>query len=179
MDVIETLRSSPVDVVLMDLNLGSGHDGLSAVRSISRSNPLVRVVVITAALDAESMAAARSSGASGYVAKDLPVPDMVDAVRWLAKPGTNRSVFGSRVPKGESLASVHGLTRREVEVLGELKRGRSNLEIASRLGVSVTTVKKHVQQVLNKLGVKSRAQAVARAYQGLESAASARTSGRD
>lgn len=164
-EVLPALESAPVDIVLMDLNLGQGPDGLSAVRSISRSNPGVKVVVVTAALDAETVSAVRRSGARGYVAKDLPVQDIIDAVRWLARPGANQSVFATRVPNGQKMSSVHGLTRREAEVLTELKRGRSNNEIAARLGVSVTTVKKHVQQVLKKLGVKSRTQAVARAHQ--------------
>lgn len=176
-DVIPRLGSAPVDVVLMDLNLGQGPDGLTAVRAISRSYPNVNVVVITAALDSETVAAVRRSGARGYVAKDLPVPEMIEAVRRMAQPGARPSLFSGRTPNGQKMSSVHGLTRREAEVLSELKRGRSNVEIASRLGVSVTTVKKHVQQVLRKLNVTSRTQAVARAHQDGQTTSTLRAAG--
>jgi DNA-binding NarL/FixJ family response regulator len=174
--LLETLAAAPVDVVLMDLDLGQDDDGLAATRAIKKANADVRVIVITASLDAETVGAARRAGASGYLAKDLPVPDMVAAIRRLATPGTNRTVFADYLGPngaagtngsngGRTWSSIRGLTPREKEVLSELKRGRTNREIASRLGVSVTTVNKHVQQVLKKLHVRNRGQAVARLHQ--------------
>lgn len=165
--LLETLATTPVDVVLMDLDLGQDDDGLAATRRIKQAHPKVCVIVITASLDTETVAAARRAGASGYLAKDLPVADMVAAVRRLAKPGAKRTVFAdylgaSTANGGHPWSSIRGLTRRQQEVLAELKRGRTNREIASRLGVSVTTVNKHVQQVLKKLHVRNRGQAVAR-----------------
>jgi DNA-binding NarL/FixJ family response regulator len=167
--LLETLAEAPVDVVLMDLDLGPGQDGLSATRSVKRAHPEVRVIVLTASLETESVAASRVAGASGYLAKDLPVADIVVAVRKLATPGAIRIVFGDHLSattaNGHTTWSgLRGLTRREQEVLAELKRGRTNREIALRLGVSVTTVNKHVQQVLKKLHVRNRGQAVARLH---------------
>jgi DNA-binding NarL/FixJ family response regulator len=167
--LLETLAAAPVDVVLMDLDLGPNQDGLTATRAVKRAHPEVRVIVLTASLETETVAASRVAGASGYLAKDLPVADMVAAVRKLAAPGAIRIVLGDHLgvtaANGGTTWSGHrGLTRREEEVLAELRRGRTNREIASRLGVSVTTVNKHVQQVLKKLQVRNRGQAVARVY---------------
>jgi DNA-binding NarL/FixJ family response regulator len=167
--LLETLAGAPVDVVLMDLDLGPGEDGFTATRAVKRAHPEVRVIILTASLDTGNVRASRVAGASGYLAKDLPVAEMVGAVRKLATPGAIRLVLGDHLV-ATSMNGHHpwpglgGLTRREQEVLAELKRGRTNREIASRLGVSVTTVNKHVQQVLKKLQVRNRGQAVARLH---------------
>jgi DNA-binding NarL/FixJ family response regulator len=167
--LLETLDANPADIVLMDLDLGPNQDGLTATYAIKRAHPEVRVVVITASLDYQTMAASRRAGASGYLAKDLPVADMLAAVRKLAAPGAVRTVFSDQLiagaaTGGRTWSALRGLTRREQEVLAELNRGRTNREIASRFGVSVTTVNKHVQQVLRKLHVRNRGQAVARMH---------------
>jgi DNA-binding NarL/FixJ family response regulator len=167
--LLESFAAAPVDVVLMDLDLGPNQDGLSATRALKRAHPEVRVVVITASLDTETVAASRVAGASGYLAKDLPVADMIAAVRKLAAPGAVRIVLGDHLGTtfahgGNTWSGLRALTKREQQVLAELNRGRTNREIASRLGVSVTTVNKHVQQVLKKLHVRNRGQAVARLH---------------
>lgn len=165
-DLLQILASKPVDVVLMDLNLGPGQDSLRATRAIVNRHEDVQVIVVSASLDLEAVASARDAGASGYLPKDLPTVEMVEAVRTLAKRGTVRPPFADFLarrsrsnPGSEPVAK--GLTRRQREVLAELRRGRTNREIAARLGVSITTVNKHVQQVLKKLHATSRAQAIA------------------
>jgi DNA-binding NarL/FixJ family response regulator len=168
--LLETLEATPVDLVLMDLDLGPGEDGLIATRQIKKARADVKVVAISASMDTETVAAARRAGASGYLAKDLPVADMLAAIRNLSRPGGGGGTLfinpaaGGAANGASSWTSLRGLTRREHEVLGELKRGRTNREIAARLGVSVTTVNKHVQQVLKKLHVTNRGQAVARLH---------------
>lgn len=168
-ELIQSARSSPVDVVLMDLNLGPGQDSLAATRALIQRHPAVKVIVISALLDPEAASAAKSAGASGYIPKDLPVNETVAAIRAIVSKRTGAFVFAdfltprngaTRAPAGAS----HGLTRREQEVLTELRRGRTNREIASKLGVSTPTVNKHVQHVLKKLRVTSRSQAVARLH---------------
>jgi DNA-binding NarL/FixJ family response regulator len=124
------------------------------------------VIVISASLDWEAAAAARAAGASGYLPKDLEVADMVAAIRGLASPNFGRRSFGDLLvgrPAGRStlLTLRNGLTMREQEVLAQLRQGRTNKEIATRLGVSITTINKHVQHVLTKFHVRTRAQAVA------------------
>jgi DNA-binding NarL/FixJ family response regulator len=175
------LTSTPVDVILMDLNLGPGQDSLRATRAVVDGPAEARVIVISSSLDLEAVAAARDAGASGYLPKDLPMEDMVAAVRTLATQGKGRSPFGdflsrrARSRGSNEPVSSSGLTRREREVLSELRRGRTNREIAARLGVSIPTVNKHVQHVLKKFHAKSRSQAIANS----QAAASGRAIGWD
>jgi DNA-binding NarL/FixJ family response regulator len=166
-DVLSSmLESLPVDVVLMDLNLGSDQDALAATTAIRNKHDSVKVIVISASLDWEAATAARVAGASGYLPKDVAVVDMVAAIRALASPNLGRPSFNNLLETRQNnrsnlLPLRRGLTRREQEVLSELRRGRTNKEIARRFGVSITTINKHVQQVLKKLHVRTRAQAVA------------------
>lgn len=165
-DLEEMLETCPVDVVLMDLNLGLDQDALAATTAIRKRFDAVNVIVISASLDWEAAAAARAAGASGYLPKDLEVADMVAAIRGLASPNFGRRSFGDLLvgrPAGKStlLNLRNGLTMREQEVLAQLRQGRTNKEIATRLGVSITTINKHVQHVLTKFHVRTRAQAVA------------------
>lgn len=162
----EMIARLPVDVVLMDLSLGPDQDALAATTALREQNESVKVIVISASLDWEAATAARAAGASGYLPKDLSIADMVETIRGLASPNFGRLNFSDmlRVRRGGRMVPLFlrlGLTKREQEVLAELRRGRTNKEIAGRLGVSTTTINKHVQQVLKKLRVRTRAQAVA------------------
>lgn len=168
---IPMLRQKPVDVVLMDLNLGPDEDALTTTRAIRERFESVKVIVISASLEWEAVAVSRNAGACGYLPKDLSSADMMAAIRGLAThyKGADAAKFEDRlVPRrpadSDAWASRQGLTRREIDVLRELRRGSTNREIAKQLGVSITTVNKHVQQVLKKLQVRTRAQAVARMH---------------
>jgi len=166
-DLIQTVAASPVDAVLLDLNLGPAQDSLGATRALIQRHPRIKVIVISALLDSEAAAAAKAAGASGYIPKDLAVSEMVAALRAVMSNQVGDAAFtdflvNSAGAKRARTVPDLGLTRREQEVLAELRRGRSNREIASRLGVSIATVSKHVQQVLKKLNVRNRGQAVAR-----------------
>jgi two-component system, NarL family, response regulator len=147
----------------MDLNLGPNEDALATTTAIREKYEKVKVIVISASLDWEAATAARAAGANGYLPKDLAVTDIVDTIRALASPDFGRMSFSDRLhTKDDRHASVRSrLTMRENEVLSELRRGRTNKEIARRLGVSITTVNKHVQQVLKKLHARTRSHAVA------------------
>lgn len=165
-DALTMLERFPVDVVLMDLSLGPEQDAIATIEAIRKKYDLVKVIVISASLDREAANAARSAGASGYLPKDLSIADMLATIRGLASPNFGRASFRDllelRSRSGTEQPAWHrSLSRRETQVLAELRRGRSNKEIATQLGVSVTTVNKHVQQVLKKLHVRSRSQAVA------------------
>jgi DNA-binding NarL/FixJ family response regulator len=167
-DLLATLASSRVDVVLMDLNLGPDEDSLAATRALIQRYPGVKVIIISASLEGDAAAAAKAAGAIAYLPKDLPVLDTLAAIRGLGSATLGAIVFGdflaARSGSGKKETSRHGLTRREQEVLAEIRRGRTNKEIATKLGVSIATVNKHVQQVLKKLHVRNRSQAVARLH---------------
>ena len=166
-DLLATLVARPVDAVLLDYNLGTNEDSIALTRTVIQLNPGIRVVMMSALIDPEAVSSAQSAGAVGYLAKDLPASEMLETVRQLVSPAMPSLVLGAflkhRAVPGESQSfPSHGLTRRENQVLVELRSGRTNREIASRLGVSITTVNKHVQKVLRKLRVKNRGQAIAR-----------------
>jgi DNA-binding NarL/FixJ family response regulator len=167
--LLATVDASPVDVVLMDLDLGSGEDGLVATRALTRAHPEIRVAIITASLDSASKTASTAVGASGYLLKDLPVAELVSAVRKIstARPhrrGVQAHPRTTPAASNRPWSASRGLSNREQEVLTALSRGDTNREIARQLGVSITTVNKHVQMVLKKLHVKTRGQAVARLH---------------
>lgn len=164
-ELFSMLESCPVDVVLMDLSLGPDQDAVGAIESIRQKYETVKVIVISASLDWEAANAARLAGAAGYLPKDLSITDMMATIRGLASPNFGRASFRdlleARARTSGNAAWQHALSKRELQVLAALRRGRSNKEIAAQLGVSIPTVNKHVQQVLKKLRVTSRSQAVA------------------
>jgi DNA-binding NarL/FixJ family response regulator len=148
------LTRNPVDLVLMDLELAPGGDGLDATRAAAARWPEVGVIVLSGSLSPETPRLAMEGGAVGFLAKDMPIPEMISRIRELAFRGHRAN--GSRGPRDPSV-----LSERERQVLAEIRRGRTNREIAGALGVSITTVNKHVHRVLTKLHVRNRAQAAA------------------
>jgi two-component system NarL family response regulator len=168
-ELLNKMRSSPVEVVLMDLSLGPGEDSLVATNALIQRHAGVKVVVISALIEPEAAQAAKAAGAIAYMPKDLAVSEIVAALRETVARSGKDLKFAEYLPaavtsRSGRTVSRHGLTPREQEVVKELRRGRTNREIASKLGVSTPTVNKHVQHVLKKLGVRSRGQAVARLH---------------
>lgn len=168
-DLLDMMRTSPVEVVLMDLSLGPGEDSLVATKALIQRHAGVKVIVISALIEPEAAQAARAAGAIGYMPKDMAVSEIVAALRETVTTSEKGLKFAEYLTAPEARSngragSSHGLTPREQEVVKELRRGRTNREIASKLGVSTPTVNKHVQHVLKKLGVRSRGQAVARLH---------------
>jgi DNA-binding NarL/FixJ family response regulator len=171
------LKKTPVDLVLMDLFIGRGKDGIAATRELTESWPRVKVVVISASVDDAGVTASARAGADGFLTKDLPVAEMVSAIRQLAgKLSGGRRIAGDRLEalsrsgrakpttKGRRpSAGMERLSPRQRQVLEELRFGRTNREIAERLGISIATVNKHVHEVLSALNVRNRTQAAAAA----------------
>ena len=162
------------DVVLMDVRMPE-MDGLEAARTIqaSMATPPRIIVLTTFGLDDYVFEALRS-GASGFLLKDTPPDDLVDAIRvvaagdaLLAPSVTKRLIeeFAARPGPISAPPGLSRLTERELEVLRHVARGMSNAEIADALFVSETTVKSHVSHVLTKLDVRDRVQAVVVAYE--------------
>ncbi|UOZ09885.1 response regulator transcription factor [Amycolatopsis sp. WQ 127309] len=150
------------DVVLMDLRMPE-LDGVGAIRRLAVSHPAVRVLVLTT-YDAETdVLPAIEAGATGYLLKDAPVADLLNAVRAAARgePVLAPSV-ASRVLGGFREAGP--LTRRELEVLRLVAAGATNRAAARQLFVSEASVKTHLLNAYAKLGVNDRAAAVGEAY---------------
>ena len=128
--------------------------------------------MVSAFADRQTAAAVKAVGAVGIVSKEAPVVELLDAIGQAVKRGNTTSSDGrlkrqARLQPARSparSAALANLTNRELEVLDEIRQGLTNREIALRLGVSTTTVNKHVHRVLSKLGARNRAQAVSRAH---------------
>jgi NarL family two-component system response regulator LiaR len=155
------------DVVLMDLVM-PGMNGAEATEAIRTRCPDIRVMALTSHKDENLVQGALEAGAIGYLLKDISAEDLAGAIRAAHAGQPTLSPEAAQVliettTRKPSIGS--DLTPRELEVLTLLVQGRSNPEIAEALVVSRSTVKFHVSSILQKLGVKSRTEAVAFAIQ--------------
>lgn len=174
--VDQTLNLAP-DVVLMDIRMPV-RDGIAAAEQIRRRAPKCQVLMLTTFDDDDLIVKALLAGACGYLLKDVPSSDLAQAIR-LAHRGVYQlgpSVAGKLVGAlagsvgghsphrpvklaTPSRANTAGLTEREIEVLRLVARGYTNREIAEELVLSEGTVKNHVSNILNCLGLRDRTQA--------------------
>jgi RNA polymerase sigma factor (sigma-70 family) len=161
------------DVVLMDIRMPI-LDGIEATARLTEAGSDARVVILTTFGLDEYVLGALRAGASGFVLKEAPPEEILDAIRIVARgdaliaPSMTRAVIeelARRPKRAELTARLDELTPREREVLELLAEGLSNAEIADRLVVGEGTVKTHVAHVLAKLGVRDRVQAVVYAYE--------------
>ena len=158
-----------VDVVLMDYRLPDG-TGAEATRAIKARWPAARVVMLTALNDDETVLESIQAGADGYLTKDRAVEEVVNAVR-AANAGETllpRSVIvgiaqrvASARDRGLERRQIEPLTPRELEVLKTLTEGLSTPEICDRLYIAPNTLRTHVQNIMGKLRVHSKLEAVA------------------
>jgi DNA-binding NarL/FixJ family response regulator len=169
--VAATRRLRP-DVVLMDIRMPN-LDGLQATKQITATGSRSRVLILTTFDLDEYVYQALAAGASGFLLKNAPPEQLIDAVRVVAagdallSPSITRRVIEqfTRLPPPGGTDVLAGLTDREREVLRLVARGMSNAEIAAQLFVSDATVKSHVAHLLAKLQLRDRVQAVVLAYE--------------
>jgi NarL family two-component system response regulator LiaR len=165
---IELVREQVPAVVLLDL-LMPGTDGLTALREIKRISPATQVVVLTSQQLDAGLFDAIKAGAGSYVLKTASVETVVESVRAAARgesvldPSVAAKVL-EELRRGRD-SGAEQLSRREVDVLTALARGRSNKEIAKQLSISDETVKTHVSNILSKLQLEDRTQAAIYALQ--------------
>jgi DNA-binding NarL/FixJ family response regulator len=163
--VIEAFRLKP-DVVLMDIAMPRGN-GIDAAKRISAKLPQTRVLILSTYHDDSEVHAALDAGASGYVMKETAGADLIKAVRECAKGNSffspviaQRMLRRARLP-GSTIPSRNTplpvLTPREIEVLQLIAQGKMNKEVADALGISVKTVEKHRQSLMDKLNIREAA----------------------
>jgi DNA-binding NarL/FixJ family response regulator len=148
------------DVVLMDLRMPT-MDGAAATGAILAAHPAVRVLVLTTYDTDADIVRAVEAGATGYLLKDTPRAQLVEAVRTAARGGTVLApAVAARLVSRLRGPAVEALTPREVEVLAAVARGLSNADIGRALFIGEATVKTHLLRVFAKLGVDDRTRAV-------------------
>jgi len=170
---IELCREHKPDVVLMDIVFkgGSGISGIEATRRIKEISPATKVVIMTAHDDERLLVDAVEAGASGFLGKDEPADEVLSAAKAAAEgevliePATLSRLLHQVTKEREERREVQvlfaKLSDREWEILRLLTQGRRNEDIAAALFISPQTVQTHVRNVLGKLGVHSKLEAVA------------------
>ena len=175
LEAVEATRRHRPDVVLMDIRMPE-MDGLTATAAIlEQADWPLKVIILTTFDPDEYVYRALQAGASGFILKDIPPEDLAPAVRTVADggalldPSITRRLIG-RFAQTLATDTTAGkrldtLTDREREVLTELAKGANNAEISESLYIGAATVKSHVSNILTKLGLRDRAQAVVFAYE--------------
>jgi DNA-binding NarL/FixJ family response regulator len=169
MAAIDRARATRPDLVVLDV-LMPGMSGLEVLEPILRASPGSRVVLLTSSESGEDLLSAIKGGARGYIVKDTPLPDLVAAVRQVldggavVSPAMGGKLFDTvaHLLRHRDTASARkaALTGREIEILQFVADGHTSKEIGERLFISENTVKNHVRNILDKLGLHSRNEAV-------------------
>ncbi len=175
-EAVEQALALQPDVVLMDVRMPR-LDGVAATRQLHEACPEVKVIILTTFDDDEYVFEGLRAGAIGYLLKDVPSEQLAEAIRAAARgeafiqPSVARKVVAEfarlteREHRRREQPLVEPLSARELEVLALVAEGLSNREIGERLFITEGTVKNHVSNVLAKLGVRDRTQAVLRAQE--------------
>ena len=171
-EAVEKAAESLPDVVLMDIRMPRS-SGIEACRAVKEAAPSAKIIILTISDEEEDLFEAIRAGASGYLLKDIPLDEVAEAVRSVhgGQSLINPSMAGKLLTEFATLARRDGearaqevpapkLTEREMEVLKLVARGMNNRDIAKELFISENTVKNHVRNILEKLQIHSRMEAV-------------------
>lgn len=166
-EAIQLAQTVTPDVILMDLRM-PGCNGIEATREIVKKNPRIQILILTMFEDDHSVFSAMKAGAKGYVLKDAEQDDLLNAIRTVGNGGAifspgiaSRMIdYFSAARPAAPVQSFPELTEREREVLYLMAEGNPNSGIASRLKISGKTVSNYVTNILNKLQVADREEAI-------------------
>jgi len=169
LDAVEQARRLEPDLILMDINMPR-LDGVEATRRIRAELPDVKVVMVTVVDDDDSLFEAIRSGANGYILKDTPGDEVGPLLEGISEGKTPLSAglaarildeFAGNRDTSSKRVDLDALTERESQILVAVADGDTNKEIAAAIGISTNTVNFHMKNILSKLHLRNRAQAVA------------------
>lgn len=158
-EALAAIRTSPPDIVLLDRRMPEC-DGLDLVAELQKSSRAPRVIMMTASSTRADIERARELGAVGHLPKTVRRAELIGAIRTVLAGGT---CFETQATSQSAAAS--SLSPREVQVLEHLRRGLSNQDIGTAMGISEYTVKAHLKAIFAKLGAAGRAEAVTRGFE--------------
>ena len=151
---LEYLEQHPVDLVIMDIVMRYGIDGLTAAEQIKKKFPNVKIILVTSMAEAAWEKRARAAGIDSFWYKEYSEEPLIEI---MDRTISGESVYPSNAPKVRfGKVTREDLTERELDVLRELTSGATNEEIAQNLFISVNTVKRHIQNLMDKSGYKNR-----------------------
>ena len=165
-DAIRLCENILPDVVLMDMVMPD-MDGVTAIRTICRKFPQVQVIALSSFKEGDLVSNALKAGAIGYLLKDVSANELARAIRAAHSGRTTLSPDAAQTlvqTANKSSEPSFNLTERELEVLALMVEGLNNTQIAGKLGVSPSTIKSHVSNILSKFNVASRTEAVTLAF---------------
>lgn len=172
-EAIAFALSNKPDVVLMDLSMPHGKDGLTATKELKQKLPDTSVLILSMHDDDEYLFRAIHAGASGYILKNAPHEELLAAIACVSAgnaylyPTATKRLMGeylTRIKAGESTDVYESLSEREKEIFGWIAKGYSNKEIADSLIISVKTVETHKSNLMEKLGLRTRPELIKFAY---------------
>ena len=156
------------DVLLLDLNIPGG-GGIEAARAVAAAVPATRIIMLTASVDEDDLAAAMAAGARGYILKGVAARELVSIIRKVhagegyVAPSLAASLLaglgGGQRPSAAPADPLAALTERERQILDQVAAGLSNKEVAAQLHLSEKTVKHYMTIIMEKLGVRNRVEA--------------------
>jgi two-component system, NarL family, nitrate/nitrite response regulator NarL len=166
-DALKITQERAPDVMLLDILVPGG--AIEAASELARVHQNMRIIILTASEDEKHVAAALEAGAQGYILKRSTGREIVQAVRAVARgelyvtPNLGAQLLSKKNDRVETVAddgNPHGLTSREAEVFALVARGMSNREIARAFSCTERTIKNHMTNIMHKLGVRNRLEAV-------------------
>jgi two-component system, NarL family, response regulator DevR len=167
--VLPLLAGQPVDVILLDIQM-RGQSGIDVARRVRQSHPHVKIIILTTYDDESYLHQALAAGVDGYLLKSASHKTLPDSIRAVSRGDKllSSSLVSSVVTEYQRLAEEHarreaGLTADDLKILRAIADGAGNKEIAGQLFISEATLKRRVQEILEKLGAGNRAQAIAEA----------------
>lgn len=161
-EAIEKANKLKPDIILMDIRM-PGIDGIEATKIIKSNNPSIQIIAISVYEEDELVIQMFQAGAVGYILKDISLENLVKAIKNVYR---GNAIINPRISRKlvrmltEDKNTDTVLTPREVEILRELARGKSNKEIGEKLYISESTVKTHISHIFQKIGVRSRSEAI-------------------
>ena len=171
-DVEKQVNDLKPDVILMDIDMPGGINGIDAVQKIRAFNQEVQIIMLTVFDDNKTVLEAISSGASGYLLKKNISEKLYDAMKEVLSggapmsPNVARMVIASMQKKRQDDENIYQLTPREKEILVALSEGASYKAMAAQFFISLDTVRSHIKSIYEKLKVHSKSEAVAKAIRG-------------